>query len=335
MSAKSYRWLLLGTLAVGAATSGCDGITTVNCDKEPDADICQDDPEDDAGDDWPDEDGGTAADGGKADAGKTDAATSDAGKTDAGGSDGGVDASTDGATSDGGSDASTQPLTVDEFCAEQLKVAVAWRDDLEGLCGSTTNTAERNAFLEAVLGYLDDGEGKCVTAINAAIATTNTTFDGSKAQACADTYNAQLALPPDPFPTSGIDLITYESKIGHGAQQLIQIPVCRQAIKGKATSGKTCAGHFECAEGLRCLEASGGAKTCQTARVGGTCTAAAQCADGYTCVGSATSGGGKTCVKNDGLPENGGNCGISRECATDLVCTAGKCANPVAAVICK
>lgn len=332
MRATKNRFLYLGAFAL-AALGGCD-VTTVDCDEKPDADICQDDPEDDGGDEWPDDDGGSKTDGGKADAGKSDAGTADGGKTDAstdaGTTDGG---SSDGATSDG---AAASPLTIDEFCVAQLKVAVSWRDALEGLCGSTKNASERNDFLRDVLGYVDDGEGKCVTALNAAIATTNTTFDGTKAQVCVDTYNAQLALPPDPFPTAGIDLTMYESKIGHGAQQLIQIPICRQALKGKATNGKTCTGHFECAEGLRCLEASGGAKTCQTARVGGTCTATAQCADGYTCVGSATSGGGKTCVKNDALPTNGGNCEISRECATDLVCNAsGKCATPVASEICK
>lgn len=331
MSMMQTRWILAGSLL--AAVAGCD-VDIVDCDKEPDAKVCQDDDTgdgDDVDDDAGDEPG---EDAGKSDAGKTDAG--DAGKSDASttdaGKDGGVDA---GPSEDSGP---APAITVDDFCAAQLKTAVAWRDALEELCGGITKDKDaRDAFLQEVLAYApDDAEGKCITARNAPITAGNTTFDGTKAMACADAFAANFMAPPDPFPMSGgIDLAMYEAKIAHGAPTLIQIPACRATFKGKLARDKACTDHFECVDGLRCLSAPGNTTTCQTALTVGTCTTTSQCADGYTCVGS-TAGGGKTCVKSDALPLSGGNCSFSIECATDYVCNgSNKCANPTANVVCK
>ncbi|HTU60683.1 MAG TPA: hypothetical protein VMF89_19660, partial [Polyangiales bacterium] len=225
--------------------------------------------------------------------------------------------------------------SVNEFCAEQLKTAVAWRDALESLCGGLTQDAmAREGFLQRALAYApEDAEGKCITARNAPITAGNTTYDGTKAQACADAFAGNFMAPPSPFPTTGIDLNMYEAKIAHGAPTLVQIPACRAAFTGKLTRGTTCTDHFECRDGLRCLEAPGGRKTCEPAITTGTCALSSECADGYTCVGS-SAGGGKTCVKSDALPLTGGNCSFAIECATDYVCTSNKCANPTANVVC-
>jgi hypothetical protein len=338
MSATNYRLFLLSGLvaAVAASAAGCE-ITKIDCDKTPEEDICQDDPEEDGGDEWPDEDGGNA-DAGKTDAGvdggKTDAGL-DGGKTDAAVDGGSTDAGIDGST-DGSTDAAASTLTIDEFCIAQLKVAVTWRDGLEAACTSATLT-DRETFLLEVLAYQkDDAEGKCVTARKAAVDSGNTTFDGTKAQACADAFTKNFDAPPDPFPSAGIDLAMYEANVAHGAPTLVQIPECRATFKGKLARGKVCTDNFECADGLRCLTAPGNTKACETALVGGTCTQTSNCADGYTCVGAENVGGGRTCVKNDALPLSGGNCQFSLECDKGLNCNAsGKCANPVAQVICK
>jgi hypothetical protein len=315
---------------MAAAATGCE-ITKVNCDKTPDADICLDDPEDDAGDDE------------ELDAGKSDAGKNDAGKTDGGTDAGKADGSTDAASQDGsaastdtGTDAAAPTtLSIDEFCIAQLKVAVAWRDALEGLC-DTKAVMERDVFLQEVFAYAkEDAEGKCITARKANTDSGNTTFDGTKAQACADAFTKSFAPPPDPFPADGIDVAKYRATVAHGAPALVQIPACRAAFKGKLTRGKPCADHFECIEGLRCLDAPGGTKTCEPSVTGGTCTLSSQCSDGYTCVGS-SAGGGKTCVKSDALPLNGGNCSFALECGDGLDCnSSGKCATPAAEVICK
>jgi hypothetical protein len=323
MSMTQTRWILASSLL--GLMAGCD-VTVTDCDEEPDAEICQDDIEDEdaSGEEEVDadaRDGGRDAgrDGGSQDAGR------DGGSQDAGG-DGGVDGSAP-------TDASVS-ISVDEFCVAQLATAVAWRDELEALCGSTEQQA-REDFLQRVLAYApDDAEGKCISARNAPIMAGKTTFDGSKAMACASAFVGNFMAPPSPFPTSGIDLAMYEAKIAHGAPALIQIPECRAAFKGKTTRGNACSDNFECVDGLRCLPAAGNTTQCQTALVGGTCVQSSNCADGYTCVGS-TAGGGKTCVKSDALPLSGGNCTFSAECSTDYVCSsAGKCTNPVADVIC-
>lgn len=305
--------------------AGCD-VDVIDCDKEPDAKICQPDDEDeDAGDERV-EDEDAEVDAGKLDGGP------DASKDGGGNQDAANDGSSDGAAmTDGGS------ITVDEFCVALFTTAVKWRDELEALCGPANEVAAREDFLELVLRYgADDAEGKCIAALNAPVEAGKATFDGSKATACADSFAGAFLSPPDPFPTSGVDLAMYEAKIGHGAPPLIQIPVCRATFKGKLARDATCSDNFECVDGLRCLEAPGGGRTCQTARIGGTCTASPNCADGYTCVGSPESGGGKTCVKNDALPLSGGNCQVSAECATDYICNASfKCANPIATVICR
>jgi hypothetical protein len=330
MSTMQTRWILATSLL--AAIAGCD-VTVHDCKKEPEAEICQDDEDDDedAGEEPIDEED-ASVDAGKrdagADAGKDGGTSADAGKD--GGSSG------DGSTTPDSS--STAPITVDDFCAAQLKTAVAWRDALDGLCdGLTKDKQTRDDFLQRSLAYAaDDAEGKCITARNASITAGNTTFDGSKAMACADAFAGNFMAPPDPFPTTGgIDLAMYEAKIAHGAPALVQIPACRAAFKGKLARDKPCTDNFECVDGLRCLSAPGNTTTCQPALTGGTCAQSANCADGYTCVGS-TAGGGKTCVKSDALPLTGGNCSFSIECATDYVCNASnKCANPVASVICK
>ena len=328
MSNTQTRWILAGSLLTELA--GCE-ITKVNCNKTPDADICQDDEDIDAGDLFDDDagdsgsmDGGAKADG-STDAGKDGSTASDASR------DTGTDASGDGAQID----ASSMPLTIDEFCVAQLSTAVAWRDALETLCDKASVDA-RDTFLQEVLAYAkDDAEGKCITARKAAVDSGNTTFDGSNAPACAGAFIKGFELPPDPFPTDGIDLAKYRSTIAHGAPTLVQIPACRAAFKGKLARSKPCTDHFECVDGLRCLDAPGGTKTCETALVGGTCAQSSQCADGYTCVGS-SAGGGRTCVQNDMLPLMGGNCSFALECGDGLDCNASnKCANPVAEVICK
>ena len=320
MSTRQTRWILTGSLLM--ALAACD-VDVIDCDEEPEAKICQDDEEDlDAGDEPTDEEDADV------DASKTLDAGSDA-STDGGT---GNDASVDGAT---GSDSSVA-ISVDDFCVAQLATAVAWRDELEELCGPTDEAAAREKFLLEVLAYpAEDAEGKCISARNAPITAGNTTFDGTKAMACASAFTANFAAPPDPFPSAGIDLVMHESKIAHGAPVLIQIPACRAAFKGKLARDKACSDNFECVDGLRCMDAPGGTKTCQPALVGGTCTQTSICADNYTCVGS-TSGGGKTCVKSDELPLSGGNCRFSLECAVDYVCNAsGKCVPPSAQVICK
>lgn len=336
MSAKRIPSVLFGALLIAGLT-GCE-VTRVDCDETPEADICQDDPEDDSGIDWdsdtpePDAslDGGSdgGRDGGSADGGD---ASSDGGSADGGSSDGG---SSDGGSSDG---STSEPLTIDEFCVAQLETAVAWRDALEDLCGGSTAASDRSTFLQEVFAYApDDAEGKCITARQAPVTAGNSTFDGTKAQGCVDAFLASFDAPPDPFPTDGIDLAMYEAKVAHGAPTLIQIPACRATFKGKLTRGKACTDHFECLDGLRCLDAPGGGRTCETALVGGTCTQSSQCADGYTCVGATGAGGGRTCVKSTELPLNGGNCSFSLECSEGLVCNASnKCGNPTAQVICK
>jgi hypothetical protein len=323
MSANQNRSILAASLLL-AGVVGCD-IDVHDCDKEPDAEICQED--EDAGEPDPEDDGGIDA--GRSDGGSDGGrdASSDAGRDASGG-----DARADGSSSAEGGSAS---ISVDEFCAAQLKTAVAWRDALDDLCGGLTMDAQARAdFLQRALAYApDDAEGKCITARNTPITAGNTTYDGTKAQACADAFAGNFMAPPNPFPTNGIDLAMYEAKIAHGAPALIQIPACRAAFAGKLTRGTTCTDHFECREGLRCLEAPGGRKTCEPAITTGTCSLSSECADGYTCVGS-SAGGGKTCVKSDSLPLTGGNCSFAIECATDYVCTANKCANPTPNVVC-
>lgn len=329
MSANQNRSILVASLLL-VGVVGCD-IDVHDCDEEPDAAICQDDEDEDAGDPWTDDEDASV------DAGRRDAAAdaSRDGSLDGsreGGADAGGDARTDGsASSEGGSSS----ISVSEFCAEQLKTAVAWREALDELCGGITKDRElRDTFLSEVLAYRgDDPEGACIATRNAAIMTGNTTYDGTKAQACADAFAGNFMMPPSPFPTNGIDLAMYEAKIAHGAPTLVQIPVCRMAFAGKLARGMPCADNFECRDGLRCLDAPGGGKTCEPALAGGTCLQNSNCADNYTCVGS-SQGGGRTCVKSTDLPLNGGNCALAFECAEGLDCVSGKCANPVANVVC-
>lgn len=316
MANKHFAWIFMGSML--SALSGCD-VSVGHCDRDDAGDCVDLFPDDDAGDE---EDGGSKDAGGK-----------DAGGKDAGDADGDAAGEDSDADVDAGGDAG-DAISVDEFCIELLKNAVAWRDALEGLCDRQEQGA-RDLFLQKVLAYApDDAEGKCITARNAVLDGGKATYDGKQAMACATAFAEGFAPPPDPFPTEGINLAQYEASIAHGAPALIQIPQCRETFKGTLKRDAKCSDNFECIDGLRCLPAPGQTTTCQPALVGGTCVQSSNCADGYMCVGDPDAGGGKTCVKSDKLPQSGGNCYFSAECSDGLVCTSRKCAQPTTSVIC-
>jgi hypothetical protein len=315
MNIVQIRWIVVGSLALGL--SACD-VHVGKCDRDDAGDCVDLFPDDeDAGDE---EDAG-ALDGGRADGGRSDGGRSDGG-VDGGAGEGGSDGG-------GGTDGSAEPLTLEQFCEAQFATAVLWRDAFENHCDND-NISERDEFLGKTFAYSPD------TAVDGCIDrfdSSNITFDGSLASACAQAFSDQFPAPPDAFPETGIDLSTYASMIGHGASTLFQLPECRAALKGKLAQDDVCTNSLECRDGLRCRPAPGDTSTCQTALKGGVCRRTSECADGYTCVGS-SAGAGKTCIPSDDLPITG-NCELSIECAEGRVCNdAGSCAAPTPDVIC-
>jgi hypothetical protein len=313
MDNAQIRWIVAGFML--SALAGCE-VHVGHCKKD-DAGDCVDL--------FPDDDGGGLDGGEDDDVDAADASHHDAGKSDAAAEDAGRDAG----LSDGGRDAQAEALTLEDFCIAQYAKAVLWRDALEDYCGNH-EVAARESFLQLSFAYPPgDAVGDCITKRTSS----NVTYDGSRAQACADAFTAQFPEPPADFPDAGVDLSTYTSTVAHGAASLVQIADCRATFKGKLGRDKTCADSFECTDGLRCLTAPGDITTCQPALIGGVCLRSSDCADSYTCVGSDASGG-KTCVKSDELPL-AGNCQFSFECAQDRICNdSGKCAPPQPDVIC-
>jgi hypothetical protein len=274
------------------------------------------------------------------DSGTDGGATSDGavGTTDGAAGDGDVQA--DGGNhsgNDGGSgDAGGGGLTLEDFCTAEFVTAIAWRDYFGDNC-TTQNFpfAQRDTFLQLLAYSGDNAIDMCIAQRMAPISAGNTTYDGTKAAACAAAFAQQIDGPGSDKPTDGIDLGDLESKLGHGGQVLVQIPACRAAFKGKLQADAPCTDGFECTDGLRCMTAPGNTKTCQLA-IGnaGTCTNNSDCGDGLTCIGSQASG--RVCRPANDLGLNGANCTFSKECAEGLVCgNGGKCAVPTADVVCK
>jgi hypothetical protein len=320
MSARFTRSLSVAALLVAVAACNVD---VVDCDTE-DASICDDD-EDlfDGGGIVDDEDAGSSGDGGD-------------------GGDGGAvddpDSSTT-PTDDGGADDGSVPveLSVEEFCAARYAVALAWRDALENQCPSASTASDDRAdFLGVNLGYGDNAIDTCVTSTNDLITKKQVSYAGRAAQGCADAYNAQFSGPPASFPAQGVDIGTAAATVGHGAASPAQIPQCRAALVGKLALGAVCPTSVACVDGLRCLSAPGGGRTCQRPLdAGGQCSSAGDCSDDTRCVKSTSSSTGKVCVAKDDLRISQGSCDSSVECASGLVCNASnRCETAQPAFIC-
>jgi hypothetical protein len=306
MSARLYRSLSASALLVAVAACNVD---VVDCDKE-DASICNEDLFDSG---VVDEDDASS--------------TSDAGTAEGDGSTPLDDAAVDsGSQPDSSSEDAAVPaeLSVEEFCAARYAVALAWRDALETQCPSATTAADLRAeFLGTNLLYVDTSIDTCVGSTNDLIGKKQVGYVGSAAQSCADAYNAQFAGPPASFPAQGVDLGTAAATIGHGAASPAQIPACRAALVGKLALGDTCPTSVACVDGLRCLAAPGGTKTCQRpVNEGGQCNSSGDCSDSSRCVKSTSSSTGKVCVDKNALRGSQGSCDISTECETGLVCNA-------------
>jgi hypothetical protein len=306
MSARLYRSLSASALLV--AVTACN-VDVVDCDKE-DASICNDDLFDSG---IVDDDTGSSRDGGTPE--NDGAATSEDGAVDGGTSQ--PDASNEDA-------AVPLELSVEEFCAARYAVALAWRDALETQCPSATTAADLRAeFLGTNLLYVDTSIDTCVTSTNDLISKKQVGYVGSAAQGCADAYNAQFAGPPASFPAQGVDIGTAAATIGHGAASPAQLPACRAALVGKLVLGDTCPTSVACADGLRCLTAPGGAKTCQRPLdAGGQCNSSGDCSDDTRCVKSGSSSTGKVCVSKGELRGSQGSCDSSVECESGLLCNA-------------
>jgi len=275
---------------------------------------------------------------------------------DAGAGDGAVDATAlDGGAGDdaqvdaGGEVDAGGGIRVDEFCRQMLTVAVAWRDLFNGeACGcprapdptAESSLALRTRFLSTVLAYTgEDPEGACIAARNASIDGKRVRYDGRKATACAEAFRSQFATEPVPG-ACPVDVAGAESRIAHGGQTLVQLPVCREAFVGLVPEGKACADQLDCLQGLRCIPAPGSSmtRTCQRARavegLAELCTRNSDCVDGAIC--SLSSGNDRRCIGSSELELKsvGGNCDFSFECATGLVCLEGRCATPTSTPVC-
>ncbi len=263
----------------------------------------------------------------------------DAGENNGGGNDGDGgdgDGSTTGGKVDGGSggkaDAGTSGpvMTIEEFCAAQLSVGTAWAKRISYCCEDVSQKAEALTFLNNVLLYPDAALDKCVRVREAAIDSGKVKFETSKALECATAFAAAY-MPPagGEKECGGFDLIALEGAIGHGAPQLKQIPVCRQALAGTVLSSKPCTEQLECSGNLRCRPFSGSGatnKACQSAvGSGGGCIGNSDCDDGLTCVGNDQAGGRQCLPKND--LSFAGNCSASSECSEGRICNdSGLCA---------
>lgn len=327
------RWVLgVGVLA----SAGCE-VSIGECRRD-DAGACVDLSPDYGYDGGGDMDGSTPP----ADAALGDAAppASDASVL----GDGGLDAMVHDATV-GQPDTSVAALTPQQFCDAQLSVARAWLDqmDLECNCVSDDDLAGRADFLALALRYNDQAGVNCLDNVNRM---TGVTYDWSKAAACATRYTAQFK-GPDAFSApvvscpGGFDVGQLEAAVGHGAQNLAQLPECRAAFAGTKAMNQSCEDSLECAGGLRCITIPGGGdKTCQPARgTNAPCTNLSDCADGHVCSLNVPAAGnnpaGYACIPTDQLKLQGGRCRFSFECAEGLLCRDDVCSTAVADVICQ
>lgn len=275
---------------------------------------------------------------------------------DAGGDGSVADAAVDASGLDGGSDAATETpvvgLPVRDFCREMLTVAVAWRDlfnspgcacPREPDATAAESLAIRTRFLETMLAYsemspAEDAEGKCIRQRTESIDQKRVRYDGRNALVCATTFRQQFAGAPVPV-SCPVDLAANEARIAHGAQTLVQIPVCREAFVGLVAEGRTCVDQLDCLQGLRCIPVVGstdGLKSCQRARsyqgLSEVCTRNSDCVDGAIC---SVSGADHRCIPVDVLKSPGGNCDFSFECETGYVCNdEGRCAMPTIVAVC-
>lgn len=317
---SALRTLSLGLLAITAAACE-DGLSF--CTDRNDAGQCPDVPDFifDASIDatTPPSDAGS-------DARPADATTADATVS--------IDASTDAGT-DAGAQAS---YDVEDFCAAQYAVARAWRDKFDQCCGTLNNdqTKSRDELLANAFQYANavmDSVASCVSGINGSLGP-NLTYVPTAAVACADKFAAQFKAPPADCPQGGFPIESIESDIGHGIQDVTQIPECRAAFVGKLALNAQCTNTFTCQSGLRCI-GSTGAKFCVQPRTNGmTCGESSECADGLQCVGSSASGaGGRVCRPVEEPVELNSNCERSTECRVGTLCFS-TCVPPENTALC-
>jgi hypothetical protein len=238
-------------------------------------------------------------------------------------------------------DAGPAVLRIEDFCDAEYRTAKAWRDKLEQCC-VVADAKDRELLLENAFFYFVDGNaatGKesveaCTDALKASETAGQLSYVASAAPACVAGFNNQFPPAPTECPAAGFDAETIEANTAHGAQELNQLPACRQAIVGKAAFNAPCGNSFECQDPYRCLGTTG-AKTCRVALSrGNPCNRTSECQDGYLCMGVASGSGGRVCYPATEPLETGTACSASTECRTGLLCD-DKCTSPQPQLICK
>ncbi|HVZ37267.1 MAG TPA: hypothetical protein VG963_32815, partial [Polyangiaceae bacterium] len=230
---------------------------------------------------------------------------------------------------DGGLDGAV-PLTAEAFCDLQLGRARAWLDYFESKCdcASQEERADRDYFLAAALLYDDSSGANCITAVTGLQQRTTVSYQALSAASCAQRFAGQFAEPPGDC-NAGFALDAYEALLGHGLQQIAQLPECRATFLGKVGVNGACVDAFDCTSGLRCLPLPGSAPgdvnaalSCQSARGDlEPCGNRSDCADGLVCAHSDSSATGSNCIPANDLRQLGGPCRASRDCDEGLVCS--------------
>lgn len=259
------------------------------------------------------------------------APSNEAGSQDA--SQGGADAS-----SDTGAEQPTVVGSLSEFCAALSSKGLSWASSLDNCC---LNSQERQSeaavtILNLIGAYSETSVDRCIEFYSGLQDAGTVTFQLAHASSCANQYLAAFPMAPDACPMSGFDVEQLRSTVGHGAQQLVQIASCRQALVGSKKVGEACTRDVECNAPLTCvpLATTPSQGSCGSSRLSGEqCESGGDCAPGLTCVGSSQLG--RTCRAVQELVDLG-RCESSVECVQGKVCAGGSCVSPEqGSIICK
>jgi hypothetical protein len=225
-----------------------------------------------------------------------------------------------------------------EFCAELSSKGLAWASSLDSCCPNPQDRQSEAAatILNLIGAYSETSVDRCIEFYSGLQGAGAVTLQLAYASSCATQYLAAFPMAPDTCPTVGFDVEQLRSTVGHGAQQLVQIASCRQALVGSKKMGDACTRDVECSAPLTCvpLATNPSQSSCGSPRLSGEqCESGGDCAPGLTCVGSSQLG--RTCRAVQDLVDFG-RCESSVECVQGKVCAGGSCVSPEpGSIICR
>ncbi len=217
-----------------------------------------------------------------------------------------------------------QGLTIAEFCAATDKLFVAWCAYKDRCC--TLADQHDDAYIPVLCPA--PGAAECEKSLDEVLKKKHFVYHPEHAQACID---AKVALVPAPPRTCEGTRATDIVATIHHIPAPEQIRACRQTFAGTLLAGDVCEYNFDCAEPLRCRNASPSQfdyRCAPAVKSGEACHLDGDCGDeDEQCIGGLGREPPHVCSK---LRTAGQGCGFDTDCVANLECsnTQNVCVSP-------